>query len=106
MIKSKVHSTLKESWGNYRSIKTHEACKKYLSALKNATKLARNATRSLEIQIAKNVQDEPEDFYRYAKDKFKYRDDISELIDKDVHPTKNHMESAALLNEYLAFVLT
>ena len=43
---------------------------------------------------------------RYTKDKLKYKDEITELIDKYGHRTKNDMNTTALFNEYFVSVFT
>ena len=49
-----------------------------------------------------SVKQNQKNFYRYAK----YEDEISELIEKDGHLTKNDVEAAALLDKYVASVFT
>ena len=43
---------------------------------------------------------------RFSKDKFQYKDEISELIEKDGHLTKNDMKAAGTLNNYFESVFT
>jgi len=92
------------SWRRYQLMKTTAAHGEYLSAIKHATGSVRKAKRKLEIRIAKNIKNDPKAFYRYAKDKLKYRDTVPDLINENGHPTMNDMEAATLLNRYFSTV--
>ena len=96
----------KQMWCQYKTSKSIVDYNLYKQSLNKATNLIRASKRKLEIRIADGIKNDPKAFFKYAKEKLKYRDKIPELEVSAGKTTTNDKDAASLLNNYFVSVFT
>ena len=94
------------AWKQYQNTKNYMDYVRATNEKNEFTTLVRNLSRDFERNLAKNLKNNPKDFWRYCKSKLKSRSRLGDLQRDDDSLTSEDTEKAELLNTYFTSVFT
>ena len=95
-----------QSYQRYLSTKEGKEYLEYARARNQAKQACKNAVKSFEKEMSRNIKNNPKAFYAYAKSKMKTKEYIPDLHVSDQEQAKTSFSKAQVLNNFFSSVFT
>ena len=93
-------------WDRYRQSKSYNDLVEYRRSQNKAVKEYRKAKKQFEKKLARDVKNNPKNFFAYCRSKTKVKETVGPLKNKDGQYVFDNVEMSELLNDYFGSVFT